>query len=140
MQAEQLIGSGVGFAVVGAIFWILSTVKPDLAFFKKSANEAGFYRRQGLAVGLTVFGVLTLIVGAMVAGDMVDASLPATMLGVGVALLLAGAILGLLSVLKPDMNMFKRNTPAQFHRSQGLYVMFVAFGLIYVILGAAGLA
>lgn len=59
----------------------------------------------------------------------------ASFVGMGVGFLVVGAIFGLLSIFKPNSAIFKKYTKEQFYRTQGMLTMFVAFGIMMILMG-----
>lgn len=138
MDTPSMIGLGIGLAVVGAIFGLLSIFKPDAALFKKYTQEQ-FCRVQGMMLIDVVLGALLILDGVMqLLGVLKDMNPPAAMLGSGVGLALVGGIFAMLSFRKPDVAVFRNAKGKKLYQTQGALMMVCAYGVLFIILGLMG--
>lgn len=135
MEAPTLIGLGIGFAVIGLIFGLLSKYKPDFALFQKY-TEKQFCRTQGTLAMCVVFGVVLALQGAFLLMGTEEGENPAAvMMGLGAALAIICFVLYVLSIRKPDLAIFGHAEGKKLWRSQGVYIGAASFGLLFFLLG-----
>lgn len=138
VNAPTLIGLGIGFAAIGAVFSLLIARKPDLALFRKY-TEKQFGRTQGMLAMFVLFGLLLIFQGAMLLLGTQEGENPAAaMMGWGFGIAVIFGILGVLSVCRPDSGIFKRYPGKKLYQSQGTLLTAAAFGLMFFLLGLMG--